>query len=210
MGVIQIPFSIPEEYEIGLKSGEYIRTGGVIRNQTGNIVKHLKEFTDNDLTDEASKNISEVLDLKKSLIGIGALIGVSAAATSIYFVYKKIRNKHNGNDKEKIILDGFNAALSKYVSSIKEGNLSIDVLEDFIWNIKFIKENLKNKEIEVKISLNQLEELLDLIYSYTVNLANLNNISAELIEKDNDKDSLSNIIYFLDFQKKILKEELIA
>ena len=201
--VIQPSIEIPDKYLQGLMTGKYIRQGSVIRNQQGEFVKFLKEVSNND--DIPNTAISSY-KLKNSLIGIGVIVGVSTLALGVYTAYQKYRKKKQDKNQQNVISNGFNTSLNNYINAIKEGNLSLDILEDFIWNINFIKKNSENKEIEITISIQQLEELVNLIYSYTIKLAEINNIDYTSIKK-NSQNSLSNIIYYLDFQKEIFKRE---
>ena len=201
--IIQPSIEIPDKYLQGLMTGKYIRQGSVIRNQQGELVKFLKEVPKNDNT--ANTAISSY-KLKNSLIGIGVIVGVSTLALGVYTAYQKYRKKKQDENQQNVISNGFNTSLNNYINAIKEGNLSLDILEDFIWNINFIKKNSENKEIEITISIQQLEELVNLIYSYTIKLAEINNIDYTSIKK-NSQNSLSNIIYYLDFQKEIFKRE---
>ena len=201
--VIQPSIEIPDKYLQGLMTGKYIRQGSVIRNQQGEFVKFLKEVSNND--DIPNTAISSY-KLKNSLIGIGVIVGVSTLALGVYTAYQKYRKKKQDKNQQNVISNGFNTSLNNYINAIKEGNLSLDLLEDFIWNINFIKKNSENKEIEITISIQQLEELVNLIYSYTIKLAEINNIDYTSIKK-NRQNSLSNIIYYLDFQKEIFKRE---
>lgn len=201
--VIQPSIEIPDKYLQGLMTGKYIRQGSVIRNQQGEFVKFLKEVSNND--DIPNTAISSY-KLKNSLIGIGVIVGVSTLALGVYTAYQKYRKKKQDKNQQNVISNGFNTSLNNYINAIKEGNLSLDILEDFIWNINFIKKNSENKEIEITISIQQLEELVNLIYSYTIKLAEINNIDYTSIKK-NRQNSLSNIIYYLDFQKEIFKRE---
>ena len=68
---------------------------------------------------------------------------------------------------------------------------------------------MENKEIKITISVNQLEELVNLIYNYTLNLAKVNNINSKEVEKKSN-DLLLNIIYYLYFQKEIFQEKSIV
>lgn len=178
--IIQPSIEIPDKYLQGLMTGKYIRQGSVIRNQQGELVKFLKEVPKNDNT--ANTAISSY-KLKNSLIGIGVIVGVSTLALGVYTAYQKYRKKKQDENQQNVISNGFNTSLNNYINAIKEGNLSLDILEDFIWNINFIKKNSENKEIEITISIQQLEELVNLIYSYTIKLAEINNIDYTSIKK---------------------------
>lgn len=44
MGVpVQVVLDVPPDIAAGIANGTYVRTGGVIRDPAGHIVKHLKE-----------------------------------------------------------------------------------------------------------------------------------------------------------------------
>lgn len=210
--VVQPLMKIPEKYVAGLATGKYIRKGGVIRNQKGQIVAFLEEIADNKNSTYLSKVAKSSKVLKKSWIALGVVLGVSTVATGVYLTYNKSKEKKQNIDKEEIITEGFNKSLTNYINAIKNGDLSLEILEDFIWNVNFIKENSENKEIKIEISINQLEELLNLIYKYTIELAEINNIDAESVRdnRENHKnDSFSIIIYCLNYQKEIFEGKIV-
>lgn len=184
-----------------------------IEEKGANIVAFLREISNSDDSANLVKTASASNTLKKSLIGIGVIVGVSTLVLGAYKAYQKFREKKQNVNQEDIISDGFNLSLNNYINAIKDGNLSLDILEEFIWNINFIKKNFQNKEIEITISIQQLEELVNLIYNYTIKLAEVNNIDYTFVKDNKEKnkdDSLSNIIYYLDFQKKIFERENVS
>ena len=206
--VVQPLIEIPDKFIPGLTIGKYTREGSIISNQQGKIVKHLKEIHNSDNSASLVNTATASNTLKNSLIGIGVIVGVSALTLGAYKVYQKFRAKKQDEDQEEIISDGFNISLDKYINAIKDRNLSLDILEEFIWNMNFIKENYENNQIEITISIQQLEELVNLIYNYTIKLAEVNNINYTLIKEKKEKNRdhfLENITYFLNFQKEIFK-----
>ncbi|MFR5683095.1 MAG: hypothetical protein ACLUD1_03300 [Clostridia bacterium] len=209
--VVQPLMKIPQKYLAGLATGKYKRNGGVIRNKKGQIVTFLEEVADNKNSTNLAKVVKSRKMFKKSWITLGVVVGVSTVATGVYLAYSKIKEKKQNIDKEEMITIGFNKSLTNYINAIKKGDLSLEILEDFIWNVNFIKENSENKEIKIENSINQLEELLNLIYKYTIELAKINNINTELIRdnKENYKNnSFSIIIYCLNYQKEIFEGKI--
>ncbi len=204
--VIQPSIEIPEKYLKGLVTGKYIREGSVIRDQQGKFVKFLKEVDNSNNKDNIVNTVTSNNTVKNTLIGIGVVVGISTVALGIYSSYQKHKKEKQEINQQDGITNGFNVSLNNYINAIKEGNLSLDILEDLIWNINFIKENSENKEIKVTFTLQQLEELVNLIYNYTIQLAKVNNIDYTSIKKEKE-NSLSNIIYYLDFQKEIFKRQ---
>ena len=170
-------------------------------------MKEVSSIDNNKVSINNNKKISSNT-LKNSLIGIGVIVGASTLALGVYTAYQKFKGKKQDKINQNDISKGFNTSLNNYIKAIKEKNLSLDIVEDLLWNINFLKENLENKEIKITISVNQLEELVNLIYNYTLNLAKVNNINSKEVEKKSN-DLLLNIIYYLYFQKEIFQREIV-
>lgn len=84
MVINNISLVIPKDIQMGLESGNYKQCGSVIRNNKGQIIKHLKTVDIN--KDTANKLIGNKA-VKVGLIGAGAL----AVGWVSYYGYRSIQ-----------------------------------------------------------------------------------------------------------------------
>ena len=66
--ITQSTFVIPPEIEAGLRSGDLIQFGGIVRNQLGHIVKHLKEVPLPAADENALRQIATVVRNPRVLV----------------------------------------------------------------------------------------------------------------------------------------------
>lgn len=136
-------------------------------------------------------------------IGIFVVGGVTG-----FFINEEIRNKNLKKKKSltKEVITNHNQIMVSYISKISEGTLDIACLLETINHFRFIIELISKQEIEIKIDINQTNELFYIINNYTINLAKLNNIDLELKE-ENQEISLSSILNCLELQKTIFEKK---
>ncbi|MBR2322293.1 MAG: hypothetical protein IKA54_01735 [Clostridia bacterium] len=204
MAVIQPSFYIDPEIENGLLMGIYKRVGGVIRKVSdGTIVKHLKELPSNDNIEESAKSAISTFNWKGVAIGLGVVAVIASGAIIAYNTIKKKSSKQKQSD----FINGFNEAMKNYLTVIQTGDLSIELLDDLIAHIDFIKTNADRKDIKIEISIEQFESLLKVVYDYSNKLAEANNISFDERQfNKHDVNSLSNIKTCLQFQRKVFSD----
>ena len=196
MAIIQCNFSVPDETMRKLEIGEYFRKGGVIRDSAGHIVEILK--------DVPNRN-----NMKYGLIGVGLFVAGSLTATAIikYQEYKKKKKEKQTQSFEEMIAVDHNEIITDYINAISSGTLNIDLLKEFIKNLKFIYEESQNKGLEIKINIEKTNELFELLYKYTLDLAKLNNIDLDL-ETLKEERSLLNTIKILEYQQTIFEKDM--
>jgi len=197
MAVIQCKFNISEESMNRLITGEYTRIGGVIRNNAGQIVEFLKDAPNN------TNN-----NLKYGLIGIGifAVGGLTVTAFNKYKEYKKNKGTSVFSDLEQEIIIKHNTIITDYLNSINSGTLDIETLKKLINNLKTIKEEKELNNLKIKIDVQKTNELFNMVYKYTIDLAKLNNINLNMEEIKNEF-SLDNTIKCLEYQEQIFETD---
>ena len=93
--VITVLFELPKYLEQGLKSGEYIRYGGVIRSASnGSIVQHLVETG---IAESKNQMVPAILSSQGLVIGMGA-VSIGVTMVGMYILAKRIKQA-----EEKII-----------------------------------------------------------------------------------------------------------
>lgn len=192
--IIQGNFSITDESMKLLKEGEYIRTGGVIRDRAGHIIEYLKDAPNN-------------INSKNVLYGVGIFAAGCLTATVINEIYKYSNKKKKNNEVYKLeqtIVSNHNDTVTEYLNSISSGTLNVGVLMAIINNLKLIKKLAEENDSKIMINVEQTNELFDIVYNYTVELAKLNNLNLD-IESMQNEISLSNIVKCLEYQQQIFE-----
>lgn len=183
MAVKQIAVDIPESILEGIDSGELIRIGGVIRNQAGQIVKHLDEVP-------MPKNNKKFM---------GAAIVALATAAIAGIAYSVVKNKNE--DKESKNMTEFNKSFVEYISSIKSSTVSEKKIDNVLEAIDKIKKNEKNGNRD--FYFNNSKPLFETIRNYTYEFAKANSFEIPETEGKQDIDDLK---YYLQVQKQVFNE----
>lgn len=209
MPVIQIAMEMPEDICAGLAAGTLKRFGSVVRDPAGHIVEHLDEvkFPNKEPMAGDLEIVNTLKNTKKYvLIGLGLVAAVTAGGLIIHAVRSKSK-KNDFEDEISAIVDGFNISMRDYLNAVQEGNLDMDTLTRIIVEVDKIKENLDNENIWIDFSTDQLKELLNLIYEYTIRLTEANLIDFGNIEKPEmtDAKAIINLQQYLAAQKKIFE-----
>lgn len=190
MAVKNIVFDIPESMLEKIDSGEFIRFGGVIRNQAGQIVKHL---------DEVSIPIDKVPIPKNNKKGMGVAIVSLAAVAIAGIAYSVVKNKNE--DKESKNMTEFNKSFVEYISSIKSSTVSEKKIDNVLEAIDKIKKNEKNGNRD--FYFNNSKTLFETIRNYTYEFAKANSFEIPETECKQDIDGLK---YYLQVQKQVFNK----
>ena len=200
MSVTQVAFDIPPLIQQGLQNGTLVRYGGVVRDTAGHIVTHLKEIPV-PKADSALKKMGSFIKKNKNPI---IIITASAIALTVAGIsYVVIKNKNQEEEKIPTCVVSFNEAFTKYVTEIKEGNLSESTLDTLLNSIDDIKQTEKSGSITITIPIDNSEVLIGMLKSYTEKLAAANNY---IYETDADStNEMEQIKRFLTIQKEIFQ-----
>lgn len=200
MGVTQVAFDIPPAIQLGLDAGTLIRYGGVVRDQAGHIVKHLKEVPIVENNEGVIKSVMRFAKKNKYALIIGTAITAVAGGIT-YIIYK---NKKGEDVKIPKCVDDFNTALMKYVGAIRKGKVSETDIDRVLATLTEIKINQKKGRLDGDFSFENAELLLDMIKEYTIRLAAANEyVISENLESKND--NIIDLQTYLNVQKDVFK-----
>lgn len=204
MPVLQTAYYIDDDLYKKVLSGELQQFGTVIRNG-GKIVKHLKEVPvpkqGKEVAQKAVKKQGNavwqvVKEHKAVAIGIGAAVAVGGAVT--YVIHSKKEEKELQKEKD---IKAFEKALKTYLGAIQKGKLSIKVINNLMESIETLENNKS-----IKLSKGELNVFIDMIYDYTMNLANDNGFDLKQIKKPSSKKNIVDLQKYLNVQKQIFEE----
>lgn len=207
MEIVQDVYDIPADIVTKLVTGEYRRIGSVIRYAVGpnkgQIVKHLKPV-DLEKTEQVQgigvKALQFVKQHKKETI----ITATGAVAISIgVWVFNKIKNK------ESKVVTEFRATLKVYIEAIRKGNMDLDKINDLTEALERLKKHKDYEKINIQLTTDELEVLVNRIYEYTVKLANDNQfelVQEELhVSNEKNTDVIINLQTYLKTQKRIFE-----
>ena len=203
----QIAFEIPLDITVQLIDGEYIRYGGVVRDSTGAIVRHLKEVPVPAQNQQyAIANIANALKDPKviTVIGLGAIAVIGIVA----YVKKAKSARKNVEPETPECVERYNASLCSYLESIRIGNLSVETIDYLISGLDGIKENLNEGRISIEFSAGQLDTLVNLVFNYTRSLQEANSINPDELkapELSSADSSILELRSYLETQKQIFR-----
>lgn len=205
MAIVQDAYDLTDDILMKILTGEYRRIGSVIRYATGpnkgQIVKHLKPVR-MEVAQQAQGLSANVIQFaknnKKALIIVGIGTGIAALGGGIYY---KIKN----HDPE--VVTKFRESLKTYINGIREGNLSVDLINDLMTCLENLKKHKDYKKISIQLSTEELDFLVNRIFEYTEKLAKDNCI--ELTEDEHNAQisdgAIHNLQRSLKAQKRIFE-----
>lgn len=155
MVINSINLVIPNDIQRGLESGIYKQFGSVIRNNKGQIIKHLKAV---DFSKDTANKLIGNKAIKVGLIGAGVL----AVGGVGYYSYRSIQM----NSVSKSLIK----RLTQYLITAQKGELTEKDIDKFL---NFLN---KNESLLKKLELDtSLDELFELVKTYTEQFAEANN-----------------------------------
>lgn len=204
MAIVQEAFYIPDDIAIGLTSGQLKRFGGVVRYATGSrkgrIAKHLDPVTTDG--DGASKgflqSVSELIGEHKKLT-IGVLVTAAGVGTLYYF-----------KNKEPKVVRTFRITLKRYLDHVRVGNVDSTCIQDLMDALAAMKAHKNYEKICVKLTAEELGELVSHICDYTLEFAEKNGKDISNEELDVQENQFDSVVMklqrCLETQKRIFDE----
>lgn len=132
------------------------------------------------------------------------ITATGAVAISIgVWVFNKIKNK------ESKVVTEFRATLKVYIEAIRKGNMDLDKINDLTEALERLKKHKDYEKINIQLTTDELEVLVNRIYEYTVKLANDNQfelVQEELhVSNEKNTDVIINLQTYLKTQKRIFE-----
>ena len=160
MAVVQEVFEIPDDIIDKIETGEYKRYGGIIRDSSGKIVKHLKRVELEKVKEKLNPVYKVALILKNNPVVIVAVIGVLILAV-IGIVCSVI---HHRRDK---LIKTYHSSVIKYFIGVKNGTLSLEDIENLRSAIIKLENNKNDKAINELVTSEEFETVTSIVKDYT-------------------------------------------
>ncbi len=215
MSIIQVALDLPPEIQKGLLEGTLVRYGGVIRNASGQIVKHLQDAPLPKVSATASPPIKAPVPkatsglqkvgqfVKKNKNPIIIISVVAIAVTTAAIVYVKKRNKDDNETDVPDFFERFDTAFSKYITCIKNGTMTESIINELLASISELEKNKEAGNVTITIPIDNSELLMGLIKGYTEKLATVNNYSYDL--SCDSTDELQLLKHYLNIQINVFR-----
>lgn len=200
--IYQPVFDIPTDIALKIATGEYVLCGSVVRKSTGQIVKHLKPIEVNSTSEAALSIGQKAIRFAKANPAIVAL-GAAAIVSIGVYAYVKISSEQERSIE--IDTSGLNSALTAYIQSLQDRNLTIAVIDELLEEIDSISEL---GTVTIELTSDQLKLLFTSIREYTVKLVegNAEQIAGIGVSIPSESgETLSDLKSYLLVQKAVLK-----
>lgn len=225
MPTVQPPFDISNEMLLEVMTGKLNITGAVVRDATGQIVKHLEPAATKSIVEstqpvvEAATSIAKeattsiAKETSKSLgqkFAVGTLIvaGLAAAGYGTYKLVTYLKKQAVKKDlsQSKVVSDEiitFNPELTEYLNRMQNQSMTLDSIK----NVVSFFENYNNNNLPIEVTDDEMKVLRNIIVRYTIKLCELNQISLDdkkLVleaESTNKDDLIYEILYATNIQQ---------
>jgi hypothetical protein len=203
--ISQSTFIIPPEIEAGLHSRDLIQYGGIVRNRSGQIVKHLKEVQLPAGDEKPAARVGAMLKNPRVLIPT-LVVGAAAVGGT---VFAAARRRKLAVVPECVAR--YNASLGAYLEAVQEGRLDAGIIDQLISDldavVAYSDENGNN--IRLDFSTKQAAILVKIVVDSTKQLADENSIDLSELHEEAPASEGGAVVYLrrhLEVQKKIFTD----
>ena len=170
MAVIQPALAIPDDIDSRLLTGEYVRLGGVVRDNAGRLVTLLDDaFPLDNAQDAAQANIAKILKAPKYvLIGLGV---VAVAATAGAAAYRVTRKTKAAQPELPTSVESYSASLAAYLEAARHGALDAEIIDRLIADLDAVKAASDSGTITIAFLPEEWETLVGIVAGHTRTLA---------------------------------------
>lgn len=191
MAIVHEFFNIPDEIMAKISTGENKIFGGEVRNNKGQIVKLLRPVSKLEAT------FYYGWKYRDTLFTVGKL-GMAGVKSNI-----KSKKK-----QEPDVVVKFREALKVYLNAVRKGVLTMEIISDVMEHLGELKMQPNFEKINIVLSMEELDVLLNRMFEYTKKLAADNAIELTSLEKETPSQSMNPIINLqrcLETQKHIFE-----
>lgn len=204
--IIQPSLYVPPEIQKGLLSGEYIRYGGTVRDQLGQIVKSLSDV---DVPTDSKRAMGQAAAaLKNPWVLTTVSVVVVAVGVTAFIVGRKTKQGDKATMPECV--ERYNASLGAYLDAVRVGQLDADIIDRLISDFDAVRAySDENGGIALDLKTKQGESLFNLVVDYTRHLAEANSIDLGGLQEpttDSKNDPVVDLRRHLAFQRKVFTE----
>lgn len=198
--ISQQTFFIPPEIQAGLDVGDLIQYGGIVRNQAGQIVKHLKVIDLPANSEKAAVAALKVLKDPKVVAG-AAIVAVAAAGAGALAAARK---------RKRAVPDcvaAYNASLAAYLEAVQEGQLDAHIIGNLIAALDAVESySDEGGSIALDFSTDQAALLVKLVVDSTKQLAEDSSLDVKELDEPTAGDNVIDFRRYLEVQRRLFEE----
>ena len=186
-----VNFLIPPDIQLGLDAGKLVRYGGVVRNQLGHIVTHLKEVPVPRKEPAMAQRVVSLLKDRRVVTVI-----VLGTATGGAFAALAVKNQVQARKCAK----NLNVSLVAYLKAARDGTLDEGAISRLISDLDAAEAYSTNGQVAVA------SELVDLVMDYTDKLAEANSVDVSELQAETpapDGGTVVDLRHHLEVQRRI-------
>jgi hypothetical protein len=201
----QVTFFIPPETVAGLVRGDLIQYGGVVRNQSGEIVEHLKEVQLPMGGKKAAARVAAMLKSPRVLIPTLVAGAAVVAGTS----YAAARRRKLAVVRECV--GRYNTSLGAYLEAVQEGRLDAGIIDHLVLDLGAVVaySDEAGNDISLDFSTKQAAILVKIVVDSTKQLAKANSIDLSELHAEapaSEGGAVVDLRRGLEVQKKIFTD----
>jgi hypothetical protein len=173
-------FIIPPEIEAGLRRGDLVQYGGVVRDLSGQIVKHLDEVTLPVGDGKATAGFAAIL--KNPRVLIATVLAGAAAVGGLSFAAARRRKLASVPE----CVERYNSSLAAYLEAVQEGRLEVGIIRHLISDLDAVVaySNENGSNISLDFSTEQAAILVKIVVDSTRQLAEANSIDLRKLHEE--------------------------
>lgn len=200
MPIVQVYLNVTNEEYQGIMD-ETLFLQGLLKDCQNKVRKHVARVdisrSDRPTSTEWSGVWQTVKTHKKMAIGVGAALTLATVGT---YTYNKFYHKPHDNAGHQ--LSKFYKTIKAYVKASRFGKLNLKVINNLLKTLNALDKNI----FESGTDLSQLDELIYNIYTYTEELAQVNEYEVEISEpQTSDTGKIISLKSYLETQKLMLE-----
>lgn len=193
---------VPPIIQAGIDSGDLVRTGSVVRDQGGRIVKQLQEVFPPAEVGNALTRAATALNKPQVYLVVA---GVSVLAVGGVVAYNA-RQKAKQRVVEELMASYY-SSMSTYLRAGQKGNLNSELLDQLISDLDAVRENLDSSgRFRLDLVAHEGEVLLGLVIANTNMLATAHSVELGPELRAPEQDRVLDLRRHLEVQRKIFHD----
>jgi len=184
-------------------SGDLLRSGSVVRDLAGHIIKHLDEVPVPGNSREAMERIAASLKYPWAIAAtaLGAAVVVGGVAALVTW-----KRERSGKSELPELLEKYNASFVAYLEAVRDGKLDAGIIDQLISDLDAVKAHPDSGRIAIDSSTEQSETLVNLVVDYTRKLAEANPVELNELQDQastSENDAIIDLRRHLEAQRRI-------
>jgi hypothetical protein len=207
--IIQPLLEIPDDIALGLRSGDLVRLGGVVRDNAGRLVTLLDDASPIENAQEAAQaSIARILRKPNYvLIGLGVVAVAATAGRAAYLVTRKTKA---AQPELPMSVESYSASLAAYLEAARHGTLDAEIIDRLIADLDAVKAESDSGTITIAFLPEQWETLVGIVAGHTRTLAEANQLELSKLPEPGNAQGATIIALrpYLEVQRELFSRAM--